>query len=418
MARQPFSRQIQTRALSSVYGKIEQMLLAYPGGKEGVDQHDIIKRYGNLFMAFRDRVTFVVMGHFGSNSDLIQKAQRAFENAMRESFLDPDQQLIICHAPLAGGTVRKAKQAKPTTLQMGDEDLDHKDFIQDPFVVMETETSATVLLEPINQVLPRNAYVAEQLASQAGFLIQPTDLILEGGDILIGDDFALVGRNTLLRNTALGERKSPDKSPEKVEAWVQMELARLLGVRYLYWIGLKEPLDLGSFHNTGEQHCQPFFHIDLFLTLTGKTEDGEEGIAIGKIDLGHVKDANPEERHKLVQINEALKEIEATLQRFGKEVPGPRFKVVTWEMGGVIDRNGKSPHFIPYSYNNAHIESYSGISRAYFPRYNGFEALEKKIQSKLRVLNIQTEVFIDNDFEYHSSRHGSLHCLSKVLKRN
>lgn len=414
MARPPFSRQIQTRALSSVYGKIEQMLLAYPGGKEYVTKELVLKRYGGIIRAFRDRVTFVVMGHFESDTDLIQKAQKAFEGAMRESLLDPDEHLIICHTPFAGGSTRKTQPGKQVTLQPKGEDLDHKDFIQDPFVVMEAETGATVLLEPIIQVNPRNAYVAKQLAVQAGFLIQPTDFILEGGDILIGDDFALVGRNTLLKNMALGERKAPGQA----EPWIRAELARVLGVRYLYWIGTETPLDLGSFHSTGAEQHQPFFHIDLFLTLTGKTQKGDEGIAIGKINLDALSDLHEDERQMLNQVNAALKEIEVKLRRYGNELPGPRFYVVTWEMGGHIHRSGKSAQFTPYSYNNAHVESYGGISRAYFPRYKGFEKLETKITSNLKVLNIQNEAFIDNDFEFHASRHGSLYCLSKVLRRN
>jgi hypothetical protein len=406
MTRQPFSRQTPTRALSSVYGKIEQMLLAYPGGKGGVDAADILKRYGKLFEAFRDRVTFVILGHFGEDSDLLDQARLAFEAAMRASQLDPAQHLIVCHAPLAAGNAR-ALASKP-------HEFDHKDFIQDPFVVMETDTGATVLLEPITQLNPRNAYVAEQLAAQAGFLVQPTAFKLEGGNILIGDDFALVGKNTLLMNLELGCRMQP----QHPEAWVRGELARILGVRYLYWVGMETPLDLGDFHNTGHgYHQQPFFHLDLFLTLTGKTSKGDEGIAVGKIEIDSVLDANDEDKVRLADINTALETITVQLQRLGRDLQGPRLHIVTWEMGGKILTSGKTRSFVPYSYNNAHIESFAGISRAYLPQYPSCKDLEQRIASKLKVLNIQHQIFIDNDFDFHASRHGSLHCLSKVLKR-
>ncbi len=407
MSRQSFSRQIQTRALSSVYGKIEQVLLAYPGGKGGVDQADIVKRYGRLFEAFRDRVTFVILGHFGEDSDLLEQARLAFEAAMRASQLDPAQHLIVCHTPLAAGN---AKSVAPKA-----NELDHKDFIQDPFVVMETDTGATVLLEPITQINPRNAYVAEQLAAQAGFLVQPTEFKLEGGNILIGDDFALVGKNTLLMNLPLGQRMQP----QAPEAWVRSELARVLGVRYLYGVGMETPMDLGDFHNTGYGfHQQPFFHLDLFLTLTGKTTEGNEGLAVGKIDFDAVHEANVDDQDKLRQINVGLDEIATHLKRLGRDLQGPRFHIARWEMGGKIITSGKSRSFVPYSYNNAHIESFAGISRAYLPSYPGLEKLEQQIATKLKVLNIQHFAFIENDFDFHASRHGSLHCLSKVLKRN
>ena len=396
-----FSHQIQTRAVSSVYGKIEYLLLAYPGGKGDVTKENIIDRYGKLFEAFRDRVTFVVLGHFGKESDLNDQAKIAFEEALKDSNLDHEQQLIFCHTPNAGNIDPDACDQ-------------HSEFIQDPFVVMESETGHTILLESIEQVNPENDKVAEQLAAHTGFFIQPTLLKLEGGNILVGDDFALVGENTFHDNLTLAQGEDL-RNPK---AWLSKKLKALLGVRYILWIGEKDSLDLTDFHSTGSHPYQPFFHLDLFLTLTSKTKDGDEGIYVGKINPQYIDPKpNPEQLAQIHKIHASLDSIATFLEGSQTKRSGPRFEVHRLEMGGIIKVKKGRPCFIPYSYNNAHIERYAGVTRAYFPRYDHTLALEDNIQKSKKAMNIERCTFVPNAFDDYAGNKGSLHCITKVLRR-
>lgn len=401
MPRLNYPRLIPTRALSSVYGKIEQMLLCYPGSQGKVTMELVLERYGQLFREFSDRVKFVVMGHFEANSEEAKEAERAYESAMAASHLDPRHHLVFCHTPRAGGL-------DPNRYVI------HSEYIQDPFVVMETEDGAPVLLEPIYHADSRDDYVAEQLAIHAGFLIQPIDVQMEGGNILIGDDYALIGRNVLVANPNHGRWADPENAERGLENYMK----RILGLRYIIWVGEEKELDLGKFHSTGAQKQQPFFHLDHFLTLGGKSRAGDEVLLLGRIDIAEVRDKTEEDIPHLEAINASLLRVKAHLRGSGKEYPGPRFKVHRLDMGGKmeVDRDGKRV-FVPYSCNNAHVEWYHGVSRIYLPAYAGMEAIQARAEAKLKRIGFRRIVFIYNEFDEYVRHGGSLHCLSSVLSR-
>lgn len=401
MPRQAFSHKIQTRALSSVYGKIEQLLLAYPGGKRDVTKDWVLHRYGSLFKAFSDRVNFLVIGHFGEGSDLHEQAKRAFADALRDSNVDPDQQMVFFHAPLAGSLDAKKSEV-------------HSEFVQDPFIVMESDIGMTVLLESIRQQNVENAYLAEQIAIHAGYLIQPTELMLEGGNILVGDDFALVGKNTFERNMGIARRMAP-LDPER---WLRQELMRVLAVRFVLPIGSQEKLDWGAFLSTGAEKMQPFFHLDLFMCLAGAVEGGKEEVLVANLSYENVLDMQPEDRKKLDLLTAELDRCKEILQRSGKRLPGPEFKITEVDIGGeVIERKGERV-FVPYSYLNAHVECFGGTKRIYLPAFPKLSGMEADIRDSLKYNGFDRITFIDNAFEEYALRSGSLHCISKVMQRS
>ncbi len=386
--------------MSSVYGKIEVMLLAFPGKKAKVTKELVINRYGEIFKAFNDRVTFVVLGHFGEGDGVSDQARKAFEEAMEDSNIDPQHHLVFCHTPLAGG------------LSKADFEI-HSEFIQDPFVVLESESGTTVLLEPMIQVNSENALVAEQLAAYAGYLIQPSSMTIEGGNILVGDDYALIGRNTLVANLAIGQQMDP-KNPAQ---WVERQIKRTLGVRYLFWVGSVEKLELGGLDATGTEQFQPFFHLDLFLALAGKNKDGQENILLASINREWIHGLSPEDLPFIDALDAALDKIKHQLLGSEGKLPGPNFKITRIDMGGEIVEKKGQRRFVPFSYLNAHVEWISGMRRIYFPSFPGREAHERELSQTLKFDGFQTVEFIAGPFDEYARNDGSLHCISKVLLR-
>jgi hypothetical protein len=401
MARQRFTRTIQTRAISSVYGKIEQLLLAYPSGLANVNKENVLERYGAIFEAFNDRVTFVVMGHFGEKSNLKEQANKAFREALLERQIDPEQHLVFCHTPFAGSLCKKTH------------DL-HSEYVQDPFLVMETEVGQVVLLEPIRQANPENINLAEQLAASVGYFTQPSHVGFEGGNFLIGDDFVLVGKNILIQNQELATQMDA-VNPQK---WLEAYIRKTLGVRYLIWVGTETELKCGTFHSTGSPHMQPFFHVDLFVTLLGKTNNGKECLLLARIDLEEVDDVIDHDLEMLRKINEALDHIENELEQYGSNRPGPLFEVLRNEIGGKVMQGNKGRYFVPYACNNAQVEQFQNIRRIYLPGFPDKQKLEKKLKEKLLRIGFSQPVMIYNVFEEYAKNGGSLHCISSVLSRS
>jgi agmatine/peptidylarginine deiminase len=86
---------------------------------------------------------------------------------------------------------------------------------------------------------------AETVAKNLGYEVETSDLILEGGNVMVDDEKTLFTTTKVLK-------KNPGKSKEQIEA----ELRRVLGVTSVEWL---EPLPQES---TG--------HVDIFAKIVGK----------------------------------------------------------------------------------------------------------------------------------------------------
>lgn len=383
-----------SRALSSVYGKIEQVLLSIGGDYQSVSPIRLQNFYKEIFKAFSDRVSFVVMGHFGKDSE------QELRDALTREGLDPD--LVQIHTPLADASETEIPKQQGV-------------FVQDPFVVMESQHGDTLLLEPYRGQLPSNAFLAEQFADATGYALLPTRYLLEGGNILVGDDYVLIGRNLLERNR---KKFFPDMDPKAAELIITRDLRRALGMRYLYWIGSEQPLVHPLVDWSGPEALQPFYHIDFFLTLGGKSKKGEEIILLAEIDIvSFDPKLSPAQLHALSALNTALKAVKDQLQAYSDGHQGPRFLIEEIPMSGKVTGEGDDISFVPYSYNNAQVEWYHGISRIYLPKFPNREELENRMRENLPGLGFTRIAFIEYDFEMFAIRKGGLHCLTNVLRR-
>lgn len=403
------------RACSSVYGKITMVLLLFRGTAKEVDSDMIRRRFGHIFEAFGDRVTFVILANGVRIGDQKKEEELTqwFSNALQSSHLYPKHH-VICVGTYSGDSAAVEGQEDDRRLLN-----EQNQWAQDAFVVLETAEGMTVLLEPMLHVYLGNALVAEQLASTANILLKPTRYRIEGGNILIGDDYALVGMDLL----ELNRKRFFDSYPlQEGRNLVTAEFKRLLGVKYLVWIGGEEALPSPLGLKQGQPQLQPLFHIDLFVTLGGKhPESGHEVVFVAKVyNEGVLPPDNAEgnRNQQIADFNTSLDLIADHLRDYHKLQPGPQFQVERMPMGIRFDPDGK-PTIL--SYNNAHVEWYHGIRRIYLPSYpslrSGPKPLEDRVEKLMKGLRYNHR-FIDNLFEdYSRYENGSLHCLSKVLCR-
>ncbi|MCB9234216.1 MAG: hypothetical protein H6581_21345 [Bacteroidia bacterium] len=406
------------RSVSSVYGKIDTLLLTYPGGAGEVTFDMVKKRYGPMFLAFGDRVKFVILVNLkfdgGKNKfrRLAREARESFEGALRDSHLVPHHHVICVPSPLSFSNL-KARKLKISPK------YNHSEWAQDAFAVLNRPDGTTALLEPIYQLHSFNAMVAEQVASATGILIKPTRLHLEGGNLLVGDDYAFVGRNLLERNRL---EISHEKGGRPVmDREVISLMKKELGVHYLYFIGQRKEISFVVDVPQGKEKFQPVFHLDLFLTLGCKNAEGAEVVFLAEVREEFIFDQDQDRKTKFLQeFRAALNKIARQFKKDFPKLPGPRFELKRFPLPIQIDDKGKA---ILYSYNNSQVEWFMGIKRMYLPCYrppdldNGpFIKAEKEIKNTLDGLGFQS-TFVDNAFDRYVERNGSLRCLTKVLKR-
>lgn len=383
-------------ALSSVYGKIAQILLSFPGRQGEVKAAMVVRRYEGMFTAFGDRVDFVIMGNFGAEADKIR--QQLEKRGYRPTLVDTPW-----------------SSRNDLTEEMGA--AAHGEFIADPFVILVSPSGDPILLEQYWDQSNKNAFLAEQFADALRVPILPTRYAIEGGNILVGEDFALIGRNLLARNRKLHHDDPGEHEPEEA---IRREFCRALGMRDVYFLGedtMISPAQIA--YPEHPEALQPFFHLDLYVTLAGRNRSGDEIVLLAEIDIPSVaKNLQPSQRAILDQLNISLQAVKRQLEAISEQQFGPKFAVEEIPMSGVFRTNASGQeYFVPYSYNNAQVEWWHGISRIYLPHYPGKEALENRLRENLPGLGFGRLTFVDYEFNDYAEQNGSLHCLTKVLRR-
>ena len=391
---------MKMKATSSVYGKIEEILIAIEGEKEGLKAEDIKKQFGLVISAFRDRQEIVCLGNFAEGESVTQALG--------------------------------AHLLKPVCTEYGEQ---HDEWVQDPFCVLSGPEGVTTLLEPYFFEKINNRFLAEQLSHGHGTLIRSTRFHLEGGNILVGDDYMLVGMDCAEENRVkvFGGKIDLEEACEKLTK----DFRELFGVNYVIWIGSKSPLTNPLKMPMGPHLLQPIFHIDMFLTLGGKSNSekhqGDELVFVADIHF-NPSEVNPyddvkgheENDPRFVHLNEFKNSLDETaryLEEYHLNQPGPQFHVKRLPMQVILSEQEETT---VYSYNNCLVEYYHGIRRAYLPQFrllehNGenprCECSHCRARKAFEGLGFRV-TFVDDTFDQRAKLRGGLHCITKVLRRS
>lgn len=391
------------RPLSSVYGKIEQVLLTYPVGiGQEVTVEKVKKKYGGIFEALGDRVDFFILGVFEGDKN---KEENAFAKAMQDAKLLPERHIIHLEANYKNP---KGKRSK------------HREWAQDPFFILEGQGHFPhLILEPFSFRFKADQFVAEQVASQSDFLIKPTHLYFEGGNILVGDDFMFVGMDDVEENI-----KAYYSTAVRNEALltIKQEFQKAFGIRYVYFIGLptEKRIKLQKTKLALGEGLQPFFHLDMFLTLGGRNKDGDEIVFLAQIDNRHLPKNFPEEDKKL--LNEAIDHVHQQIVAYSEQ-PGPNFSLdrvpIGIELTEELTEEGKKiAHLL--SFNNVLLEIYGNVKRVYLPKYDlpaQRAQLHEEAEDSFKRHDFKVISTI-GEFTHKQDENAALHCIVKVLKRS
>lgn len=390
----------EMRAVSNVYGRIAEVLIAFPGGESEVSIAQLEKKYLPFFEAFGDRVTFVVLAQLNDEgremtSKLRKELQDSLEMIMRRAFMLPNQHTIYVDAVL-----------------VGDEAERNGLWVQDCFTVVE-QNARPVLVEPILCQHSHMRKIAEQVATISNVTIKPTRLLFDGGNILVGNDYAVIGRDELERNK-IGYAFGEDTTVEKLEEQISLDFCDMLGVNSIVWIGADQPLELPFAWRSAKTGHQPFFHLDLFVSLGGFYKGCEVVfVAQFELDAEHLAGYWKDWKKELEVIKNELNALENYLHKVHTERRSPRFHIQRIPIGLEVSEHGD---LVTFSYNNGLAEYYLGFSRYFCPVYNDWENLNKKAARSLGG-HFDRIVPVKWDFDSLALNKGSLNCMTKVLRR-
>ncbi len=213
--------------------------------------------------------------------------------------LPPETELVILTHDVVADTVRSwvtaAQRAAPAQVIATDDFLGFSVWAEDGYVVIADEGEPNAFVEPA--AFPRygDALVADQVGAAAGLDLYQAPLHLQGGNVLIGDDFFFIGLDYPLLTFEEGILTAPTQAGE--DALLREVYRRYLDAeRSFVPVGTTLPVPaaaqrefrLGGATWTEELYAgntpgtrQPIFHIDMFVSLAGRGGDGRYRVLVG-----------------------------------------------------------------------------------------------------------------------------------------
>lgn len=286
-------------------------------------------------------------------------------------------------------------------------------YVRDRVVVLGRNTVEVTLLKsfyiwPTSEMNPGqehfvSRYIADMLsANRSNINVRHSPILIQGGDLLVGKDFALVGHRTLKENISFHMLNPNLDTPEKILA----RFAAALGVSSVYcptYLNLPK-----GFNDVPDS----LYHLDLYLTFLGDRA-GMLLVALGEIMVWdgcsweRAPNDDPEQEF-LDHFEWLLEQGLLNDQRFiVKRLPLLRHEN------------------IHLSYNNCLVETYAGRPRVFLPTFEtganeGFEAAFKEADE--RTINMLDQWGIDvvpvrYDFHNWASAAAGLRCITQVLRR-
>lgn len=274
------------------------------------------------------------------------------------------------------------------------------------------------------------------------------DFYIEGGNVLCGDDFILIGVNG-------------SKSIEKLRKGLKEQPIILIEAPsttlYQNWIKGKQTPDGFLNYYEVDEYNQPLFHIDLFITLA-KDKEGRTVLVVGQPIVGFDLDkTHCEEIKQLVSdlILETCNAIDAAVLHIEKQLSNKsidyRITRNPLPLTYYEDRSGgkKKRYWCWPSYNNCLVEHYTEkdhtgkskfVKRVILPSYginsNYSELLPMDPSgvpygawTELHRFDLQNKwiwekklgyevILLTQDFNPFVCAHGSLSCLINSINRN
>lgn len=287
-------------------------------------------------------------------------------------------------------------------------------FVRDPFVVLQRDSGEPVLMRPFylwptstsktNEQALVSRYIPDILSDQLGHHTTTTCLLVEGGNILSGDDFAVVGHRMVETNLTVHAQNDELNSLTKL----LVKLADSLGVAEVFCPDY-------DFEDAGTgARPEGLYHLDLFLTLLG-AQFSETTVALGTIKVWNGKEwkdapADDPDQAYLDEYAQVLRRGQGEVHRF------------------IIKRLPLLRHEGAYfSYNNCLVETApNGQVSLLLPTFKegvmsdgqpDFEAMDKEVERLVKRWKMNPRM-IRRNFRSLGKRGAGLRCITQVLRRS
>ncbi|HEX2053217.1 MAG TPA: hypothetical protein VHJ78_05740 [Actinomycetota bacterium] len=389
---------VKPRIVSTAHGSLDHLLLTYPRYVQGELSYEEV--YADLLAKLPKRTEITIFVHPQVRGDLER-------------------------------VVARERQGATTNLVSSPDFLNFTVWAEDPYVVLQDlDPSGEVfyLMEPFTFNRSGDALIAERVAQASPFQSSQSPLYFQGGNVLIGDDFVLLGVdylfNTIETFRSFGAVSIP--AGEDPFEFVTGLFRRTFGEdRRMFFPGTRLPVPQQEegpitvdgrewterrYIGTGER--QPIFHIDMFLSLAGRTAEGRYRVLVGSPAEADRILGRPPSRYAM---HEIFDDFAARLTAEGFEVLRNPLPLTYVDYPGERVREW---YFA--TSNNCLVEIAGDSRRVWLPTYGHgpWEDLSATDEANKRIWEeLGFEAVQLGDFNVFAQNLGAVHCIKKYLMR-
>lgn len=386
----------EPKLVSTASGTIEELLFTIP--KYAVKEEVLSEVYRDLFSKLPLTSNFVILTHTSVKEEVFRWLNEANIK---------NKQLI--HVP------------------------DHLHFsiwAEDAYVInQDTRSSKRYFLEPYEFLRYADSLIADFVNKGTDILNLKVPLYFQGGNVLIGDDFWMIGAdypaNSLKYIGSVIERK-PEETPQDTIKRLYKEYFD--SSRKCIYVGSTIPVPsktVREFKKSGELWkevlyegnklgtVQPLFHIDMFITLLGRNSEGKYQVLVGDPRMASDILKLPVLPHSMPEV---FDNIAQGLKKIGFEVLRNPLPLVYFD-----DQETKERRWYFATSNNALVQiAENGGKTVWLPSYGygDWSSLSKTDKANKQIWEkLGFEVHMLGDFHPFAENLGAVHCIKKYLKR-
>ncbi len=388
--------------VSSVHGAIERILFTIPGWVFTPDASPssatLVRKYADAFRrllaTMPDATRVVLFTH--------RSAVRAATAWLREFDL----------------TARSEIVAAPNS-------MDFTVWAEDAYCICRDAADAeTYFVEPASFTRAQDAFIADRIAPNTDLETTQARLYFQGGNVLIGDDFWFIGADypshsldlgfivpqpgeTTAQAVARGYGSALDHARRLIVIGsrlpVPSELRRPITLEGEAW---QEVLHFGNANGT----LQPLFHIDMFISLAGRTGTGPYTVLVGDPQLAAdtLGESLPDGA-----MPEVFDDIARGLEELG-------FSVIRTPLPMAYDDDDAERTRYWYFATGNNVLTQDDPRRVWIPSYghgpwSKLAATDEAIKQVWQDLGYTVEML--PDFHPFAANLGAAHCIKKYLGR-
>jgi hypothetical protein len=298
-------------------------------------------------------------------------------------------------------------------------------WAEDAYCICRDEADAeTYFVEPASFTRADDAFIADRIAPKTDLESTQVQLYFQGGNVLIGDDFWFIGADYPSHSLELGFIE-PEEGESVAQAVARGYGAALDRKRRLIVIGSRVPvpaqtarpitvqgdqwhevLHFGNAKGT----LQPLFHIDMFISLAGKTDGQSYTVLVADPQLAADTLGEPLPDGAMADVFDDI--------AIGMEELG--FKVIRTPLPMAYDDDDSEKARYWYFATGNNVLTQDHPRRVWIPSYGhgpwaklaATDRLNKQIWERL---GYQVEML--PDFHPFAANLGAAHCIKKYLAR-